>query len=106
MSWEVICSMQEVPNNAGITALLNGKQVAIFQFDGALYALDNFDPFSEANVLSRGILGDIGGVLCVASPIYKQHFALQTGACLEDNTVTLTRYDVREQSGQLELRAA
>ena len=52
-------------------------------FDGRLYATDQIDPFSGAAVLSRGIVGDRGGVPTVASPMYKQVFDLRTGACLD-----------------------
>ncbi len=40
-----------------------------------MYALDNFDPASSrANVLSRGLTGDLQNERVVASPIYKNHF--------------------------------
>jgi len=35
-------------------------------------------------VLSRGIVGDVKGERVVASPLYKQHYSLTTGRCLED----------------------
>ena len=44
-----------------------------------MYAIGNYDPASDANVLARGIVGDIGGEIVVASPIYKQHFSLRHG---------------------------
>ena len=34
---------------------------------------------------ARGIVGDIKGVAVVASPVYKQHFSLKSGHCLEDD---------------------
>jgi nitrite reductase (NADH) small subunit len=46
-------------------------------------------------VLSRGIVGDLSGRLVVASPLYKQHFDLQTGACLEEEGVQVEVYSVR-----------
>ena len=49
--------------------------------------MGNLDPFSRANVLSRGIVGDLKGELVVASPVYKQHFSLRTGQCVEDPDV-------------------
>ena len=52
-----------------------------------MYALSNIDPFSGAAVLSRGIVGDLGGVPVVASPMHKQHFDLRTGACVDDPAV-------------------
>ena len=57
-----------------------------------VFAVSNFDPFGKANVLSRGIIGSIGEQLVVASPLYKQHFDLQTGACLEDDSVSLKTF--------------
>ena len=46
-------------------------------------------------MLSRGILGDVKGQLVVASPLYKQHFSLETGACLEEEGVQVEVYPVR-----------
>ena len=105
MSWETICDISDIPQNSGVCALIGGKQIAIYKFNNALYALDNFDPFSNANVLSRGILGDIKGELCVASPVYKQHFSVNSGICLEDENVSVGVYEVRQSDeGKVELR--
>lgn len=105
MSWETVCSVQDIPHNSGVCALVNGRQVAIYRFDTELYALDNFDPFSQANVLSRGILGDQHGELCVASPIYKQHFSVTSGKCLEDDSVSIGVYAVRQSDdGNIEVK--
>jgi len=46
------------------------------------------------SVLSRGIVGDIKGELVVASPLYKQHFSLLTGKCLEDDSASVPVYEV------------
>ena len=54
-----------------------------------MFGLENFDPWSRANVMSRGIVGDLAGHLVVASPVYKQHFDLRTGRCIEDESVAL-----------------
>ena len=72
---------------------MEGKQVAVFRLeDDRIFAVGNHDPFSGANVLSRGIVGDINGELVVASPIYKQHFSLLTGRCVEDASVSIPVY--------------
>lgn len=101
--WQPVCSAKEVGNFLGVRALVEGKQVAIFNVNSEFFALDAVDPFSNAAVLSRGIVGDLKGHLVVASPVYKQHFDLRTGECLEDASVTLTTYPVRENNGTLEL---
>jgi len=54
-------------------------------------------------VLSRGIVGDIGGELCVASPLYKQHFSLKTGQCLEQKDVRVPVYGVRVVGGRVQI---
>ena len=60
-------------------------QVALFRLDdGSLAAIGNVDPFSGAAVMSRGIVGDRAGRMCVQSPIKKQAFAFDDGTCLDD----------------------
>ncbi len=68
-----------------------------------VYALGNYDPFSKANVLSRGIIGDRQGIVKVASPIYKQNFNLATGECLDNDEVKVPTYPVRVVSGRVEI---
>lgn len=104
MTMQKVCTLNDIIPEAGVCALINGKQVAIFRTkEDELFAIDNFDPFSNANVLSRGLLGgttlnkgsdDEREVLYVASPIYKQRFDLATGQCLDDETVKLGAYEV------------
>ncbi len=63
--------------------------------DDCIYAIGNYDPIGKANVLSRGVVGDIKGQIVVASPLYKQHYNLETGQCLEDATVKVPTFAVR-----------
>lgn len=70
-----------------------------------VYAIDNHDPFSNANVIGRGIMGDLKGQVVVASPLYKQHFRLEDGQCLEDPTVRLRTWDARLENGRVAIRA-
>jgi nitrite reductase (NADH) small subunit len=96
--WIDVCAVQDLPRNAGGAARVAGRQGAIFYLPAetpAVYALDNWDPLGEAAVLARGIVGDLGGQLVVASPLYKQHFRLLDGQCLEDPVVHVASYPVR-----------
>jgi nitrite reductase (NADH) large subunit len=54
--WQVICDIAAIPEQAGIGARLGERQIALFRFGETIYALDNHEPGSHANVLSRGIL--------------------------------------------------
>jgi len=97
LDWIDVCKLDDLQTNSGICALVNGQQLAIFYLpsENALYAIDNFDPIGKANVLSRGIVGDIDGQIVVASPLYKQHFNLQSGVCLENDQTNVKTYPVR-----------
>lgn len=104
-SWESVCQFDDLIDNVGVCVLVNGKQIAIFRLSDSrkLYAIDNLDPFSHANVLSRGMSGDLKDQPVVASPIYKQHFNLNTGQCLEDETVKIPVYPIRIVNGKVQV---
>lgn len=93
--WQQVCELDDLVDGAGVCALVGGRQVALFLVEGRVYALDNFDPGSRANVLSRGLTGDLQNERVVASPIYKHHFSLATGRCLEDPTFSVAAYATR-----------
>ncbi|GAB5451273.1 MAG: nitrite reductase small subunit NirD [Halioglobus sp.] len=107
MDWQLICSRQDLVAGGGVCALVNHAQVALFYLPGEtpeLYAIGNFDPLGQANVLSRGIVGSLGERLVVASPLYKQHYDLVTGECLEDDTVRVPVYHARFDGDSVLLR--
>ena len=105
-TWTTVCELDALLPNIGVRALLGDRQVAVFKLSGSdeIFAIDAFDPFSNAPVLSRGIVGDVKGRLVVASPIYKQHFDLKTGQCLEDDSVAVRTFAVRVVDGQVQVR--
>ena len=105
--WLDVCALDDITPDTGVAALLGGRQIAIVRVgDGdQVYAVDNFDPFSHAFVIARGIVGDRGGVPKIASPIFKQNFDLRTGQCLDDPAVRLACYPVRVAGGRIQIAA-
>ncbi len=103
--WTDVCRLDDILPDMGVAALVGDEQVALFRIGeaGPVYALGNLDPFSNAHVLSRGIVGDAGGTLVVASPVYKQRFALVTGRCIEDDTISVPVYPVRILNGVIQV---
>ena len=103
--WVAVSKLKDIVPDTGVCALVNGRQIEVFRLGGdgddSVYAIDNLDPFSKANVLSRGIVGDLKGELVVASPIYKQHFNLATGQCLEEAEVRVAVHAVRVDGGMV-----
>lgn len=105
--WKTICKRDDLVLNSGVCALVNNQQVAIFLLDNGgeqIFALSNFDPIGKANVMYRGILGSVKGIPVVASPLYKQHFKLETGECIEDATVAVDTFNVRMQTDEVQLQ--
>jgi len=105
-TWTAVCGLGDLLPGRGVAALLPcGAQVALFRTGDAVLGLSNVDPFSGAAVLSRGIVGDLGGVPVVASPMHKQHFDLRTGVCVDGDVageaVSVAVYPVRVADGKV-----
>jgi nitrite reductase (NADH) small subunit len=78
-----VCAVADLTPELGVAALISGEQVAIFLLaDGSVRCVQNLDPFSGAQVMSRGITGSRGDVPTIASPLHKQVFSLVDGTCL------------------------
>lgn len=103
--WLDVCALEELLPGTAVGALVGGEQLALVRSrDGhAVYAISNFDPFSKAFVIARGIVGDRAGTPKIASPIYKQSFDLRTGQCLDDPSVRLPVYPVRVLDGRVQI---
>jgi len=111
-TWTDVCRLEEIDREGGVTALVDGRAVAVFRtHDDGVHALDNYDPFSRASILARGIVGTrtVGGeaVPYVASPMFKQGFDLRTGRCLDDADVRVATYAVEvTESGLVRVAGA
>lgn len=102
--WQRVCSLDDLIAGSGVCALVDNQQIAIFylpQENPSVYALGNHDPLGKINVLSRGIIGDIGGRLVVSSPLFKQHYDLDSGQCLEEPEYTVPVYPIRLEGEQV-----
>ena len=103
LDWIEICDLDDITPNTGVGAIIDQQQIALFRVgtEKRIYALSNQDPFSQAYVMSRGIVGDLQGERVVASPIYKQHFSLATGRCLEDKDQKLLVFPSKIENGRV-----
>ncbi|CAN8139960.1 nitrite reductase (NADH) small subunit [uncultured Thiomicrorhabdus sp.] len=90
--WIEICPVEKLVANAGVAALVNEQQIALFYMEGLVYATGNLDPIRDSNVMSRGMTGDIQGELYVASPLHKERYSLITGECLDKEGVSIPVY--------------
>jgi nitrite reductase (NADH) small subunit len=110
-AWTAVCAAGDILPGTGVCALVHGVHVAVFRVeppaqDARFYAIDNVDPRSRASVLSRGLVGSLGERIVVASPLYKNHFDLASGECIEAPEHSVRTHAVRVHEGQVQVALA
>lgn len=109
--WQPVCKIKDLVPNSGVAALLpiegQDTQVALFWLpeEDTVFALDNYDPLSDTYLNARGLIGDISGEPMLATPLYKHHYRLTDGQCLEDDEVKLRIWPVKVEQDQVLLLA-
>lgn len=104
LTWRDVCQIDALTPERGATALVGGHPVALFRLDDdEVLAIDDVDPFWGVAVLSRGLVGCLGGRDTVASPLLKQRFDLRTGVCIDDASVSVPTWPVRVNRGRVEV---
>lgn len=107
LAWTDVCDVDEILPDTGVCARVAGRHVAVFRVGAdRFFALDNVDPRSGASVLSRGLVGNLGERLVVASPLYKNHFDLRSGECIEAPEHAVRAHDVRIEGGRVRVALA
>jgi nitrite reductase/ring-hydroxylating ferredoxin subunit len=90
-------ALQSMRQKAGVTAIVLGREIAFFRFDGQIYATSARCPHQGGN-LCEGEVGDIedlGRHPYVTCPVHKMQFDLQDGSVLDGNCQPLQTYSVR-----------
>ena len=96
VTWHIACHVSDIPEDGGGCALIDGKQIAIFNFArrGEWYATDNQCPHRQQMAMSRGMIGSHEGEPKVACPFHKKTFSLQSGQCLNDDSYKINTFPV------------
>lgn len=115
-----ICPVSALAVDRGAAALLpDGTQIGVFRLeDGSVHAVQQRDPYSGTNILSRGLVGSHlipgrGGadgtiVPTLSSPMYKQVWNLDTGEVIDaggGDTLPIDVFDVEIRDGQVHVAA-
>ena len=104
MTWNAVCTLEDLTPDRGAAAMVCGRQVALFRLSGdVVYAIAHRDPYSGANIMARGLVGTRGSIPTVASPMHKQAFDLSTGESMDDPAVRLDTWQTRVVDGIVEL---
>ncbi|MFC7789766.1 nitrite reductase small subunit NirD [Microbacterium sp. MAHUQ-60] len=100
-----VCAVSDLEVERGRAALFGSTQIALFLLaDGSVHAVSNRDPYTGAQVMSRGIVGTRDGAPTVASPLHKQVFDLRTGLCVDTRggePASLRVWKLVERGGEL-----
>lgn len=111
-----ICPVSALEVERGAAALLpDGTQIGVFLLDdGSVHAVQQHDPYSGANILSRGLVGTHlnpgeGGaegaiVPTLSSPMYKQVWNLDSGDVIDaggGEARPIDVFDVEVRDGQV-----
>ncbi|MGH1564819.1 nitrite reductase small subunit NirD [Mumia sp. DW29H23] len=108
-TWVRVCAFDALFPDRGAAALVGGRQVALFRLAGdadTVHAIGHRDPYSGANVMARGLVGTVGDVAVVVSPMHKQRFRFQDGAAVDDPSVTVGVWATRVVDGAVEVACA
>ncbi|TBU97953.1 nitrite reductase small subunit NirD [Stutzerimonas kirkiae] len=106
LAWQPVCRQTDLVANSGVVVRLGDEQIALFylpETEQQVFAVGNRDPKSAANVIGRGLLGQLAGELVIASPLYKQHFRLSDGGCLEYPEQRLKVWPARLREATVEI---
>jgi len=107
VGWFPVCEVDALEPSWGEAVLVEGRQIAlVLAAPGELYAVDHRDPVTSSYVMARGIVGSRGDRATIASPLLKQVYDLQTGACLDDPALALAVYRTRVVGGMIEVEVA
>ena len=104
-AWVKVGSADDFPPDGGATVKYGGVQIAVFNFSsrGEWYASQQMCPHKKAFVLSRGILGDAGGVPKIACPLHKKTFSLESGDSLGGEDYGVQVFPVKVEDGEVYL---
>ena len=100
-TWHAACRVDDIPEDGGACALINGQQIAIFNFArrSEWYATDNECPHRQQMALGRGMIGSQGDEPKVACPFHKRTFSLKTGQCLNDDEYRINTFPIKVSEG-------
>ncbi|KHL18887.1 nitrite reductase (NADH) small subunit [Mumia flava] len=103
-TWVKVCDAGELVVGIGVSALVRGKQVALFRTaERTLYAVGNRDPYAGTQTMARGLVIHRDGRALLAAPAGRELFDLATGVSVDDPMTKLATYPVRVVNGYVEV---
>jgi len=103
-TWVKVCDAGELVVGIGVSALVRGKQIALFKTgERSLHAVGNRDPYAGTQTMARGLVVQRDGRTLLAAPAGRELFDLDSGQCVDDPMTRLATYPVRLVNGFVEV---
>ncbi|HEX6827705.1 MAG TPA: Rieske 2Fe-2S domain-containing protein [Burkholderiales bacterium] len=96
MQFVDVCALEEVSPGRGLAVRVGGRDVALFNVDGAVHALENSCLHAGASLA--------GGKLCgrvVTCPAHGWRYDVTTGAVIVAPSLAVTKFPVRITDGRV-----
>jgi nitrite reductase/ring-hydroxylating ferredoxin subunit len=90
MAWASLCQLDELTEDRGKYAEIDGFQLAVFLHEGKVYVIDNYCPHAGGN-LAGGVVRDG----CAVCPWHDWMFRLENGQLRDSPGVAVTTYKTR-----------
>ena len=91
-----ICKESDLKEGEGKRFIVNDVDVAVFNYQGSVYAINNYCPHQLASVLYTGYIED-GFVTC---PVHGWQFSLADGK-IRGGVRGVDKYDVKVENGEV-----
>jgi len=93
-----IAKLEDLGPGQSLVAEVNGEEVAVFNVDGTVYAIDNMCAH-QGGPLGEGLLeGET--VIC---PLHSWKYNVRTGACSTNPSKKVNTYSVKIENGQIKV---
>lgn len=85
--WQAVCQVDELPPGERKLVTVNGVEIALFNIDGAVFAINNRCPHRKGPLI-RGYIDSESGIKC---PMHGWRFDLRTGQSRRPTQATTYR---------------
>ena len=93
-----VASVSQVAPGTGMVATVNDKEVAVFNLDGTFYAIDNICKHRGGPLGEGELEGDT-----VTCPWHAWQYNVKTGACMTKEGITVDKYEVCVEDGEVKI---
>lgn len=94
--WIQVAKKSEIPADTGKLVQAGGQDIALFQVEGKVYALQNHCPHRGGPLAEGGIQGEE-----VTCPWHGWAFSVKTGAFVHNPNIKTATYPVKEEGDEI-----